>query len=184
MIFSGLFNPLFSVLISLLLTPHLVIIAAARQIQHLAANFDGIPLLFQHLHRRSLRCRTELEFPKTFLAASSSIVSRPTICSNWAMRFLSLFSLLLGSDPNRLLARSRNSAFQRDRVVSFISDSRLACISPFCPLISSSTTFVLYSAVYVFRSVILDLISLVYSPSMGCVQFLGSITLRILASYK
>lgn len=122
-----------------------IIVVAARRIHQITHHFHRIAKpLRQAVNERSFSRGGKPEYPNTFFATSNCMVSRPTTNSNSAICSASwLFS---GRErSNNSAARARNSCFQRDRTVSLIPYSRLACARLFWLVSSSRTTRALNS---------------------------------------
>src|SRR5574341_104975 len=154
-----------------------IIVAAVRQIHQLTHHLYWIAKpRRQSVHERSFSLGGKPEDPNTFFATSSCMVNRPTMRSSSAIRSASW--LLPGCErSNNSGARARNSCFQRERTVSLIPYSRLACARLFWLVSSSRTTRALNSGLYFRLSTIVNPLLDSTPPPKGCVQFFGSTTL-------
>jgi len=153
-----------------------VIVAAPRHPKHLARHFDGI-FLRKHTDHLPFPLEREVKMFDAFFATSSSIVSRPTICSKSAIRSCS--SPRLRSVAKISDARSRNSSRHREKTCGRSRYSRQISALSLTPVSSSSTTRALNSGVNARRS------DIVFPPSdrfylnyRTCPVFGGQFTLE------
>src|SRR5579885_408486 len=134
--------------LQIILDMGLVIVRAWCQIEHLT----------EHPHWID-RCQCPYDLPslprgkesprKAFFEASSSIVSRPTMRSSSAICSCSLLALpLLRGSANAWGARSKNTSRQWHTRSAATSYSRQTWANDLWPLSTSSTTWVLRSALY------------------------------------
>src|SRR6266702_2475375 len=144
----NLFNGLLQSLLLLGQWPLLVVTAGA--VEYLTDHSEWKVLCEHRYHRTFLAKGTQQ--CRGFFAISSSIVSRPTSRSNSAIRSCS--ALRFWSCSNTSGARSRNSVFQRASTCGLSWCCRHSSAVLCAPLIRSSTTCVLNSAVNVRRCVI------------------------------
>lgn len=131
------------------------VVAAPGTVEQAAQHRDWV-VLGKHRHDLPFLFDREVKMLEAFFAASSSMVSRPTMHSSSTIRSCSL--LLLRFVSKTIGARSRNSAFQRESVWDLSRCSRQILAGLLTPVRSSSTTCALKSDVNV------RLLAIVFPP--------------------